>query len=107
MVRYPSLYDTMRGVRRNKETVSVELLEDTHAVKKSWGLVSYGVNSKLLYYCRLGSKESTSSSTLDSLGNFISEHRIPRMIITDRNGVLGAGKKWKQYLGEKKSPLSI
>ena len=49
MVRYPSLYDTMRGVCRNKETFSVELLEDTHAVKKSSGLVSYGVNSKLLY----------------------------------------------------------
>ena len=107
MFRYPSLYDPMRDVRRNKELVSVELLGDTHAVKKRWGLVFYGVNSKLLAYYRLGSKESTSSSTLNSLGNFISEHRIPRMIITDSNGVLGAGKKWKHYLGGKKSPLSI
>ena len=107
MVRYPSLYDTMRGVRRNKETFSVGLLEDTHAVKNSWGLVSYGVNSKLLYYCRLGSKESTSSSTLDSLGNFISEHRIPRMIIPDNNGVLGAEKKLKRYLRKKITPFRI
>ena len=37
VVRFPSLPDTMRGIRRNKETFSVELLEDTHSGKKLWG----------------------------------------------------------------------
>ena len=78
----------------------MDLLENTHAGKKRWGLVFYGVKSKLIAYYKLGSKDPTSRSTLDDLGNFIAEHGIPIIIITDSDGVLGAGKKWKHYLGQ-------
>ena len=104
VVRFTSLPDPMRGVRRNKETFSVDLLEDTHAGKKRWGLVFYGVKYTLLAYYRLGSKDPTSSSTLDALGNFIAENGIPRMLITDSDGVLGAENKWKHFLGQKFTP---
>ena len=92
VVRFPSLFDSVCGIRHNKGKKSADLLENTHAGKKRWGLVFYGVKSDLLAYCRLCSKEPTASSTLDALGNFIAEHRIPRKIIMDSNGVLGAGK---------------
>ena len=72
-----------------------------------WDLVFCGVKSKILAYYRLGWKEPTSSLTLYALGNFISEHRIPIMIITDIDGVLGAGKKWKHYLGRMFVPLLL
>ena len=91
--RFPRLSDPMRGIHRNKETFSVDLLENTHAGKKRWGLVFYGLKSKLLAYYRLGSKDPNSALTLDALGNLIAEHGIPRMIITESDGVLGAGKK--------------
>ena len=55
--------------------------------------------SKLLDYSRLGSKDPTAASTLDALENFIAEHGIPRIIITNSNEVLGAVKKKKHYLG--------
>ena len=74
-------------------------MEDTYAGKKRWGLVFYGVKYKLLAYYRLGSKNLTAASTLDALSQFISEHGVSRMIITDINGVLDAGKKWKRFLG--------
>ena len=45
LARFPSLYDPMRGVFRNKKTFSVDLLEGTHVGKKRWGLVFYGVKS--------------------------------------------------------------
>ena len=67
MVILPSLSDPMRGILRNKETFSVDLLENTHTGKKRWGLVLYGVKSKLLDYYRLGYKDPTSASTLDAL----------------------------------------
>ena len=77
----------------------MDLLENTYAGKKRWGLVFfYGMKSKLLSYYKLGSKDITSSSTLYALGQFIAEHRILRMIITYRDGVLVAGKKWKHFL---------
>ena len=98
VVGFTSLSDPMHGIRRNKETFSVDLLENTHAGNKRWGLLFYGVKSKLLAYYRLGSKDPTASSTLDAQGNFIAEHRIPRMIFMDSDWVLGAGKKWKHYL---------
>ena len=41
----------------------------------------------------------------DALCNFIAEHRIPRMIITDSDGVLGEGKKCKHYLRQIFTPL--
>ena len=93
VVIFPSLSDPMRGICRNKDFFPVDLLENTQSGKKRWGLVFYGVNYKLLDYYRLGSKEPTVRSTLDSLGNFISEHCIPIIIITDSDRVLGAGKK--------------
>ena len=68
----------------------MDLLENTHAGKKRWGVVFYGVKSKLLAYYRLGSKYPTALSTLDALGNFIAEHEIHRMIITDIDSFLGA-----------------
>ena len=72
-----------------------------------WGIVFYGLKSKLLAYYRLGSKDPTGSSTLDALGKFIAEHGIPRKIITDCDGRLGAGKVWKNYLGRLFVPLSL
>ena len=71
----------------------MDLLENTHAGKKRWGLVFYGVKSKLLDYYRLGSKDTTFASTLYALSYFIAEHRIHIMIITDSNRVIGVGKK--------------
>ena len=85
----------------------MDLLEDTHARKKRWGLVFYGVKSKLLAYYRLGSKDPTSASTLDALSQFISEHGISRIIIMDSDGVLGAGKKWKLFLGLMFTPIQL
>ena len=105
VVRFTSPSDPMRGILCNKEAFSMYLLDNTHGGKKRWGLVFYGVKSKLLGYYRLGSKYSTSRSTLDSLGNLIAEHGIPRIIIMDSDGVLGAGKKWKHYLGRMFTPL--
>ena len=52
---FPRIFDPMRGICRNKETFSVDLLENTHVGKKLWGLVFYGVKSKLLAYYILGS----------------------------------------------------
>ena len=78
----------------------MDLLENTHVGKKLWGLVFYGVKSKLLAYYILGSKDPTSDLTLEALGNFIVEHGIPRMIIKDSDGVLGAGGKWRHFLGQ-------
>ena len=67
VVRFPSLYDPMRSICCNKKTFSVDLLENTHADKKCWGLLFYGVKSKLIDYYRLGSKEPTAASTLYAL----------------------------------------
>ena len=107
VVIFPGLSDPMRGICRNKETFSVDLLENNHVGKKRWVLVFYGVKPKPLDYYRLGSKELTTRSTLDSLGNFIAEHGIPIMIIRDSYRVLGAGKKWKHYLGQMFTPLQL
>ena len=107
VVRFPSLYNPMRDIRCNKETCSVDLLDNTHAGNNHWSPVFYGVKSKLLVYYILGSKNPTASLTLDTLGNFIADHGIPIMIITYSYGVLGAGKKWKHYLVEIFTPLRI
>ena len=74
---------------------------------KALGLIFYGVKSKLLTYYRLGSKDPAAASTLDTLSQFIDEHGIPVMIITDSDGVLGAGKKWKHFLGRLFIPINI
>ena len=83
------------------------LLNDTHAGGKRWGLVLYGINYNILAYYRLGSKDHTSYSILDELNNFIAEHGIPRMLITDSNGVLVARKKRKHFLGQIFTPLHL
>ena len=93
VVRFPNISYPMHSISRNKETFSVDLLENTHAGKKRWGLVLYCVNFKLLAYYRLGRKDPTARSTLDTLGSFIADHGIPRMIFIDSDGMLGAGKK--------------
>ena len=85
----------------------MNLLENTHTGRNRWGLIFYGVKSKLLDYYRLGSKDPTSYSTLYALVNFIADHRISRMIITDSDGVLGVGKKWKHYPGRIFTPLQL
>ena len=77
----------------------MDVVEDTHAGKTRWGIVFYGVKSKLLAYYRRGSKNPTGTSTLDALGKLIAEHGIPGKIITDSDRKLGAGKVWKKYLG--------
>ena len=68
----------------------MRLLENTHAGKKRRGLIFYGIKSKLLAYYRLRLKEPTASLILDSLGNFIADHGIPKMIITNIGKVLGS-----------------
>ena len=104
---FPSLPDPMSGVHCNKETFPLDLLEDTHTGKKRCGLVFYGVKSKILAYYIHGSKYPTLSLTLDALGNIIEEHGIHRMLITDSDVVLGAGKKWKHFLGRMFTPLCL
>ena len=104
---FPALSDSLRGVHRNKETFSVDVVENTYAGEKRWGLVFYGVTSKLLAYYSLGSKDPTAALTLDALGKFIDEHVIPTMIITDFTGMLGAGNKWQHFLGRLFVPLNL
>ena len=62
---------------------------------------------KLLAYYLLGSKDLTAASTPDALGQFIADHGIPRTIIMDSDGVLGAGKKWQKCLGRFFVPLNL
>ena len=107
VVRFLSLPDPMRGIRRNKGFFPVDLLENTHVGKKCWGLVFYGVKSKLLDYYRPRLKYPTARLTLDALENFINEHGIPRMIIMDSDGVLGAVKKRKHIIRENIHPLRL
>ena len=80
--RFPAMSDSLRSIRQNKETFSVDLLVDTRAGSR-WGIVFFGLKSKLLAYYRLGKKEPTSHSTLDALRKFIAWHGIPKKIITD------------------------
>ena len=93
VVIFPIPTDPTRGVRCNKENFYVDLLEDTHAGKKRWDLVLYSVKSKLLDYYRRGLKDPTSSLTLYDLVNFIADHRILGMLVTDSDGVLCAENK--------------
>ena len=79
VVRFPAFSEPMCGISCDKETFCLDLLENNHAGKKRWDLVFYGINSKLLAYYRLCSKEPTSPSNLYALGNFIAEHGVPRM----------------------------
>ena len=104
---FPAMADSLRVVRRNKENFSVDVVENKYAGKKRWGIVFYGVKSKLLAYYRLGSKDPTGALTLYALGKFIAEHGIPGKIITDHDGKLGSGKQWKDYLGRKFVTLSL
>ena len=48
VVGFPGLSDPLRSICHNKVNFSVDLLENTHAGKKRWGLVFYGMKSKLL-----------------------------------------------------------
>ena len=104
---FPSLTDPIIGIHRNRETFSLDVTEDTHTRKNCWGLIFCGVNSMLFAYYRLGSKYPTASSTLDALGQLITEHGIPRNINMDSYGILGAEKKWKQVLGRTFIPLFL
>ena len=97
----------MRSIRCNKEMFSVDILENTHTGKNCWVVIFYGVKYNFLPYYRLGSKDPNSGSTLYALGNFIADHRIPRMIFTDSDGVFGAGKKRKHLLRRMLSPLLL
>ena len=58
----------------------MDLLLDTRAGSR-WGIVFFGLKSKLLAYYRLGTKEPTGTSTLDALRRFIDWHGIPKKII--------------------------
>ena len=107
VVVFTRLPDPMRGIIFNKETFSVDFLEDTHAGEKFWGLVFYSVNYKLLDYYRLGSKDTPSSSTLYALVKSISEHGIPSILTMDCDSILGTGKKRKQVLGRTFTPLHL
>ena len=107
VVRFTRLPDKMRSISRNNEKFSVDITEDTHDEKKHWGLLLYGVKSKLLAYYRLGSKYPTTSSTLYALGKSIANNGIPRTLIKDNDGILGAGKKRKQVLRRKFNPIHL
>ena len=104
---FTAMADSLRSVLRNKETFPVDVVENTYAGKKRWGIVFYGVKSKRLAYYSLGYKEPIGALTLDALGTFISEHGIPRKIITDHDGKLDAGKKWKDFIGRLFVPLCL
>ena len=82
-------------------------MEITQSGEKYWGLVFYGLKSKLLAYYILGSKQPTNTSTLYALGQLIHKHGIPRQLVTERYSVLGAGKQWKQVPGQKITPLLL
>ena len=56
VVRFTRLPDKMRSISRNNEKFSVDITEDTHDEKKHWGLLLYGVKSKLLAYYGIGSR---------------------------------------------------
>ena len=71
------------------------------------GLVFFGLKYELLAYHILVSKYPTAALTLDDLSQLISKHGIPIMIIADSDGVLGAGKKWKRFLGRFFIPLQL
>ena len=58
-------------------------------------------------YSIIGSKDPTNHSTIYALVQLISEQGIPRKLITDSHSILGAGKKWKQVLGQKCNPLLL
>ena len=103
--KFPAMSDSLRSIRRNKETFSVDVVLDTHARMTRWVIVFYGLKIKFLDYYQLGSKDPTGSSTLDALGKFFAEHGIPRNIITDSDGRLVAGKVWKNFLGRMFVPL--
>lgn len=53
VVSYLSLPDPMRSIRRNKKTFLVDLVVFTHTRKKRWGMVFYGVKTKIIDYHRL------------------------------------------------------
>ena len=61
IVRFTILPDKMRGISYNKETFSADVTEFTHSGKTRWGLVFYGVKSKLIAYHTFVLKEPTSS----------------------------------------------
>ena len=107
LVMFPNLIDTIRGICRNKESFSVDIMENTHTGEKRWGLVFYVIKSKLLAYCRLDSKDPTKSLALYALGKFIAEHGIPIVLIMYSEGILGAGYKWKQAIGKTFIPLHL
>ena len=60
---FPAMPDSLCNVRCNKETFSVDVVEDPHTGKTRWGIVFYGVKSKLLAYYRLCSKNPTGNLT--------------------------------------------
>ena len=64
------------------------------------------MKSKLLADYHIGFNDPTTALTLDALSQFISENGILRMIIMDSDGVLGAGKKWKHFMGRLFIPLN-
>ena len=85
----------------------MDVVLDKHARKTRWGIIFCGLKSKSLAYYRLGSKEPTGNSTIDALGKFIVENGIPRKIITESDGRIGAGKVWKNFLGRLFVPLIL
>ena len=68
-------------------------------------MVFYGAKTKLMVYFRLGDKDTTYHSTLDTLGQFIDEYGIPRKIIINSHSILGAGSLWKRVFGQTFTPL--
>ena len=107
VLKFPIITYPMRSIWRNRETFLADAVEFNHAGEKCWGLVLYGVKTKLINYYRLGSKEHTTQSILDKLGQLIIKHRIYRQLVPYSHIVLGARNLWKRFLGLKCTPLFL
>ena len=59
VIRFTSLPDTMHGIRCNKEMFLEDVMEHSHSGEKRWGLVFYGIKTKLMENYRLCSKDPT------------------------------------------------
>ena len=93
MVRFNSLPYPMSGICCNRETFLVDIMGFTHAGKTRWGLIFYGIKSKLLDCYILILKDPTANANLYALGQSISEDGIPRQLVIYIHIKLGAGKK--------------
>ena len=61
----------------------------------------------LMAYYRLGFNDPTAHSILDTLGQFITNYRVTRHLITYIHSVFGAGNLWKRFPRRTLTPLFL